>query len=120
MPSPRRPGGGRGLSGILRPQGLSKATRARRLSSIRQLYRFAFDEGWRSDNPALRLRPRGRPPAETLSEDEVTRLLTAARDHGRNPATGCATALMELLYATGLRVSELVACRRRRCAAIRG
>ena len=35
-------------------QGLSKATRARRLSSIRQLFRFAFDEGWRTDNPALR------------------------------------------------------------------
>ena len=35
-------------------QGLAKSTRARRLSSIRQLFRFAFDEGWRGDNPALR------------------------------------------------------------------
>jgi integrase/recombinase XerD len=35
--------------------GLAKSTRARRLSAIRQLYRFAFDEGWRSDNPAIRL-----------------------------------------------------------------
>ena len=34
-------------------QGLSKATRARRLSAIRQLYRFAHEEGWRADNPAL-------------------------------------------------------------------
>ena len=51
-------------------QGLSKATRARRLSSIRQLYRFAFEEGWRTDNPALQaLRPRqGAKPAEDLSE----------------------------------------------------
>ena len=34
-------------------QGLSKATRARRLSAIRQMYRFAFEEGWRTDNPAV-------------------------------------------------------------------
>lgn len=91
--------------------GLSRATRARRLSSIRQLYRFAFEEGWRSDNPALRLTGPGRSQnlPKTLSEAEVLRLLDAARVRGRNPADRLRdTALFELLYASGLRVSELV------------
>ena len=91
--------------------GLSKATRARRLSSIRQLYRFAHDEGWRADNPALRISGPGasqRLP-KTLSHDEVDRLLDAARTKGRNSGEKLRnTALMELLYATGMRVSELV------------
>ncbi|MES2914707.1 MAG: site-specific tyrosine recombinase XerD [Pseudomonadota bacterium] len=92
-------------------QGLSKATRARRLSSIRQLYRFAFEEGWRGDNPALRLTGPGRAQSlpKTLSEAEVIRLMDAARSRGRNPGDRLRdTALFELLYATGLRVSELV------------
>ncbi|MBL9074834.1 site-specific tyrosine recombinase XerD [Tabrizicola sp.] len=92
-------------------QGFSKATRARRLSSIRQLYRFAFEEGWRADNPALRLTGPGRTKSlpKTLSEDEVTRLMEAARTRARNPADRLRdTALFELLYATGLRVTELV------------
>jgi integrase/recombinase XerD len=92
-------------------QGLSKATRARRLSSIRQLFRFAFEEGWRKDNPALRLTGPGRAQSlpKTLTEAEVTRLMEAARTRGRNPGDRLRdTALFELLYATGLRVSELV------------
>lgn len=92
-------------------QGLSKATRARRLSSIRQLYRFAVEEGWRADNPALRLTGPGKTQSlpKTLSEAEVTRLMEAARARGRNPVDRLRdTALFELLYATGLRVSELV------------
>lgn len=91
--------------------GLSKATRARRLSSIRQLYRFAFEEGWRTDNPALRLTGPGRTKSlpKTLSEAEVTRLMEAARNRARTPVDRLRdTALFELLYATGLRVSELV------------
>lgn len=91
-------------------RGLSKSTRARRLSSIRQLYRFAFEEGWRTDNPALRISGpgRGRRLPETLSEDQVNALLAAARDHGRTPAERLrSVAMVELLYATGLRVSEL-------------
>ena len=91
-------------------QGLSRATRARRLSAIRQLFRFAHDEGWRDDNPALRISGPGRTDRlpQTLTEAEVTALLTAARDHGRTPADRLrTTALMELLYATGLRVTEL-------------
>ena len=92
-------------------QGLSNATRARRLSSIRQLYLFAVEEGWRTDNPALRLTGPGRSKGlpKTLSEAEVTRLLDAARQRGRTTADRLRdTALFELLYATGLRVSELV------------
>ena len=91
-------------------QGLSKSTRARRLSSVRQLFRFAHEEGWRDDNPALRISGPGRMQRlpETLSEAEVTALLAAARDHGRTVAERLrATAMMELLYATGLRVTEL-------------
>ncbi|NHB76757.1 tyrosine recombinase [Rhodobacter calidifons] len=92
-------------------QGLSKATRARRLSSIRQLYRFAFEEGWRGDNPALRLTGPGKAQGlpRTLSEAEVARLMEAARSRGRTEADRLRdAALFELLYATGLRVSELV------------
>jgi len=91
--------------------GLSKSTRARRLSSIRQMFRFAHDEGWRADNPALRITGPGasqRLP-KTLSIDEVTRLLDAARTKGRTNAERLRNrALVETLYATGMRVSELV------------
>jgi integrase/recombinase XerD len=92
-------------------EGLSQATRARRLSALKQFYRFAFDEGWRSDNPTLRIDGPGRAQRlpGTLDEGEVSRLLDAARDHGPTPAARARNAcLFELLYATGLRVSELV------------
>lgn len=92
-------------------QGLAKSTRARRLSAIRQLYRFSFDEGWRGDNPAIQISGpgRGRRLPKTLDLSEVERLLAAARSHGRAPDDRLRNAcLMELLYATGMRVSELV------------
>jgi len=41
-------------------QGLAKSTRARRLSAIKQIYRFAFEEGWREDNPAIQITGPGR------------------------------------------------------------
>ena len=91
-------------------QGLSRATRARRLSAIRQLYRFAFEEGWRGDNPALRITGPGKTATlpGTLSQDEVAALLAASDATGRNPGEALRNrALMELTYATGLRVSEL-------------
>ncbi len=89
-------------------EGLAPATRARRLSAIRQLYRFAFEEGWRADNPAQRIAGPGRTAQlpKTLSVEEVDRLLSAARETGRERLRN--TCLMEVLYATGLRVSELV------------
>ena len=92
-------------------RGLAPATRARRLSAIRQLFRFAFDEGWRSENPAIRIKGPGRSKhlPKTLSQDEVVRLLRAASTSGRTPADRLRnTCLVELLYATGMRVSELV------------
>jgi integrase/recombinase XerD len=91
--------------------GLSRATRARRLSSIRQFYRFAYEEGWRSDNPAIQIRGPGRDKRlpTTLSEAEVVAMLDAVRTCGRVPSEGCRnTCLLEMLYATGMRVSELV------------
>ncbi|MCR8726406.1 site-specific tyrosine recombinase XerD [Frigidibacter sp. ROC022] len=92
-------------------EGLAQSTRARRLSSIRQLFRFAFEEGWRTDNPAVRLKGPGRAVRlpKTLSEDEVDRLLEAARGLGASRRDRLRNAcLSELLYATGMRVSELV------------
>ena len=91
-------------------QGLASSTRARRLSAIKQLYRFAFEEGWRQDNPALQIKGPGRAARlpKTLSEAEVDRLLDAARTAGREGDRLRNSCMMELLYATGMRVSELV------------
>lgn len=92
-------------------QGLAKSTRARRLSAIKQLYRFAFEEGLRSDNPAIQISGPGQDKRlpRILSEAEVDALLEAARASGRSQSDQCRnTCLMELLYATGMRVSELV------------
>ncbi|ETX30619.1 site-specific tyrosine recombinase XerD [Roseivivax isoporae] len=92
-------------------QGFARATRARRLSSIKQLYRFAFEEGFRADNPAIRIAGPGRDKRlpKTLSTAEVDRLLEAAAVYGRSTADRLRNAcLLQLLYATGMRVSELV------------
>ena len=92
-------------------EGLAKSTRARRLSAIKQMYRFAFEEGWRSDNPAIQIKGPGRMRRlpKTLDVVEVDRLLAAARNTGRSRADKLRnTCLMELLYATGMRVSELM------------
>ncbi len=92
-------------------QGLAKSTRARRLSAIKQLYRFAFEEGWRADNPAIQIKGPGRDKhlPKTLDVMEVDRLLSAAREVGREGSDRLRNiCLMELLYATGMRVSELV------------
>ena len=91
--------------------GLAKSTRARRLSAIKQLYRFAFEEGLRRENPAIQISGPGQDKRlpKILSENEVDRLLAAARASGRNRSDRVRnTCLMELLYATGMRVSELV------------
>lgn len=104
----------------LEANGLAKSTRARRLSSIRQLYRFAFTEGWRSDDPAAQIRgpKRGRHLPTTLSEADVVTLLDNARTYGKTPLDKLKnTCLMEILYATGLRVTELVSLP---VAAVRG
>ncbi|PZX19891.1 integrase/recombinase XerD [Palleronia aestuarii] len=95
----------------LADRGLSVATRARRLSAIRQYYRFAFEEGWRADNPAIQIKGPGRARRlpKTLDVAEVERLIAAAEEIGRKPEDRLRNqCLMELLYATGMRVTELV------------
>ena len=92
-------------------QGLSRATRARRLSAIRQLYRFAVEEGWRADNPAIRITGPGRDATlpQTLTLPEIEAILTAARSTGRSDGDRLRNlCLFEMAYATGMRVSELV------------
>jgi integrase/recombinase XerD len=96
----------------------SAASVARRLSAIRQLYRFLYAEGHRTDDPAAVIEGprRGRPLPTVLSIADVDRLLAAARAPAENAALALAerlramrlVCLLEVLYATGLRVSELV------------
>ncbi len=107
----------RAYLGELMRRGMQAATVARKLSAIRQLYRFLYTEGRRKDDPAAVLqgpkRPRTLPKTLTLAE--VDRLLKAAgrSEPKASPAARLRAArlacLVELLYATGLRVSELVA-----------
>ena len=89
--------------------GMSPRTVARRLSVLRQFFSFLFAEGIRADDPTAAVDGprRGRSLPKVLSVDEVDELLAAAR--ARPGAEGVRlVALLETLYATGLRVSELV------------
>jgi integrase/recombinase XerD len=91
-------------------RGLSPATAARRRSSIRQFYRFALGEGWRPDDPSRRIDApkQGRPLPKVLARDEVVRLIEAAgaKDGAAGARLSC---IIELIYASGLRVSEALA-----------
>ncbi|HEY1719778.1 MAG TPA: site-specific tyrosine recombinase XerD [Magnetospirillaceae bacterium] len=90
-------------------RGLVARSAARRLSALRQFHRFLVAEDLRKDDPTQALdSPRlGRPLPKYLSEEDVTALIDAAK--AREGATGLrAVALLEILYAAGLRVSELV------------
>jgi integrase/recombinase XerD len=90
-------------------RGLSAATAARRRSSARQFYRFALAEGWRTDDPSRRLDApkQGRSLPKVLSRAEIDALLTASA--ARDAAAGLRlVALVEMAYASGLRVSELL------------
>lgn len=90
-------------------RGLSPATAARRRSALRQFYRFVLGEGWRDDDPSRRVAaPKaGRPLPKVLSRDAVLRLIAAAA--AKDGAQGLRLACMiELLYASGLRISELL------------
>src|SRR5262245_42126344 len=96
--------------------GLAPASRARRLSAIRQLFKFLAAEGVVAEDPADRLigPKRARPLPKTLSPAEVDRLIATARRRidgttGRERVRALRLyALIEMLYATGMRVSELV------------
>ncbi len=101
------------MAGLQRA-GLAARTAARRLSALRQFHRFLLREGVRNDDPSRLLDaprlPRTLP--KYLSEQEVDALLDAAQHlSGRKGAT--ARAALEILYATGLRVSELLSLPRR-------
>jgi integrase/recombinase XerD len=99
-------------------RGFAASSQARRLSAIRQLYRFLYAEGHRADDPAAALAgpKRSRPLPKVVTVDAVDRLLTTARDQAAAQGTASERlrharlfALLEVLYAAGLRVSELVA-----------
>jgi integrase/recombinase XerD len=101
----------------LSKRGLRVTTVARRLSAIRQLYRFLYAEGQRTEDPAAVLEgpKRERALPKTLSLGEVDSLLrVASNSDAEAPLVARLRAarlscLLEILYATGLRVSELVA-----------
>lgn len=107
----------------LEQQGFAARTAARRLSALKQFFLFLFQEGHRSDNPAQGIEgPRqARPLPDVLMEQEVDRLLDTARDRTvaqpEDPKAARLHAVVETFYATGLRVSELIALKRRAVAA---
>ena len=89
---------------------LMPRTLARRLSAMRQFFRFLVGEGARADDPTVGLdTPHlGRPLPKILGEDQVAQLIAAAEATPAEEGLRL-RCLVELLYATGLRVSELVA-----------
>jgi len=109
----------RGFLTDLDERGFKPASLARRLSAVRQLYRFLYAEGKRGDDPAAVLEgpKRGRPLPKVLSIAEVDTLLKEAQrqaeDATQTPPVRLRAmrllCLLEVVYATGLRVSELVA-----------
>jgi len=102
----------RAFLGQIAQAGMAPRTAARRLSALRQFYRFLLTEGLRGDDPSAAVdSPRqGRPLPKILSEAEVDALLQAAQA-GKGPEALRRAALVELLYASGLRVSELAGLR---------
>ncbi len=107
----------RGYLQSLTKRSFAAASVARRLSAIRQLYRFLYAEGQRGDDPAAIIEgpKRGRALPKVLGVKDVDRLLATARaaigngrTNGERLRAARLNALLELVYATGLRVSELV------------
>jgi len=100
-------------------KGLAASSLARRLSALRQFHKHLYAEGRRGDDPTLALEGprRARPLPKTLTVAEVERLIATAREGLDAPerpkrerlAAARLTCLIELVYASGLRVSELVA-----------
>jgi len=89
-------------------RGLAPATAARRRAAVRQFYRFVLGEGWRADDPSRRVEApkKGRSLPKVLSREEMDRLIAAAA--ARDGAQGLRLAgMVELAYASGLRISEL-------------
>ena len=98
-------------------RGFAPTSQARKLSAIRQFFKFLYAEGLRTDDPTgtLDSPKKGRPLPKTMSEAETGRLIDRAAAEADEAGDGDLLArlrlhaLVEVLYATGLRVSELVA-----------
>ncbi|HUE79546.1 MAG TPA: tyrosine-type recombinase/integrase [Sphingomicrobium sp.] len=92
--------------------GLAPATVARRSAALRRFFGFLFDEGFRSDDPSAALpRPRlERPLPRILDEREVTAIFESAEERAASGEAAAVRnlAILELLYGSGLRASELV------------
>jgi integrase/recombinase XerD len=95
---------------------LKASSQARKLSALRRFYGFLYSEGYRRDDPSVAISaPKlTRPLPKVLSAEEAARLVTAARAGLKPGAEGDAETLrlaciVEMLYASGLRISELVA-----------
>ncbi len=103
-------------------QSLATSSAARKLSALRQFYAFLLDEGDRADNPALDIaRPTTRRPLpRILTHDHVEHLFAQAEQEAAGEAPPAAAVrmllLLELLYGSGLRASELVSLPRRAIA----
>ena len=95
---------------IWHQRGLSARSVARRLSALRQFMGWAVDDQIRTDNPCRWIDNPSLPAPlpKSLSENEVTKLLAAASRMQPATLSHRAVAMLEILYATGLRVSELV------------
>jgi len=108
----------RGFMASLEERGLKATSAARRLSAVRQFHKFLYVEGYAPADPtaAVSAPKRGRALPKVLSVDQVDRLLQVAHEGIAEPKASPAerlraarmACLLELLYATGLRVSELV------------
>ena len=96
---------------------LAASTLARRSAALRRFYGFLQEEGFRDDNPAAALaRPRQvRPLPRILDTDDITAMFRTAEDKAASDEPGALRnlALLELLYGSGLRASELVTLPRR-------
>jgi integrase/recombinase XerD len=103
-------------------QSLAASSAARKLSALRQFFAFLLHEGDRADNPALDIaRPTTRRPLpRILTHDHVERLFAQAEQEAAGEAPPAAAVrmllLLELLYGSGLRASELVSLPRRAIA----
>ena len=99
-------------------EGRSPKTVARKLSAVREFFKFLYTEKDIKDNPAADvLTPKQEKPLpKFLSEDEIKRLIAAAKESS-GPKGRQMTAMLELMYASGLRVSELVSLPENCCAA---
>ncbi len=94
----------------LAQRGLAPATLARRMSTLRQFYRFLLLENIRADDPSTRLEAprRARRLPKTLTLQEIEALIAAATTAADPAVAARDRAIVEILYASGLRVSELV------------